>query len=338
MPVDDAHPELYGSGYINGTIIGIPKNGKHTAQAWALVRYLTTNDHALAELSNGLRNVPTTTASANSKEIKPDAHFATFIKVFSEPEVDHVADHRVRRLVHEPRAELRDAVAGRPGEGSAVRADLARQAARRSRRSRQRGRSAVSHSSVAGERPRRGRVDGRSPTSQEKCGVAAAADSCSCFMSPWLVGFAHLLRVPARDERVPVVQPLRPALAAALGRLGELPLPLPRGPAGLDGGEEHDLADRSCSCRCRCCSRSDSRVMLDARAARRRRVPHVFYLPALAPPVAATLGFVYILNPVTGPVNMILGAPRHPGAALVPGPALGEAVARRARALGRRQR
>jgi multiple sugar transport system permease protein len=33
----------------------------------------------------------------------------------------------------------------------------------------------------------------------------------------------------------------------------------------------------------------------------------IFYLPALAPPVAATLGFVYILNPVTGPVNTILG-------------------------------
>ena len=32
----------------------------------------------------------------------------------------------------------------------------------------------------------------------------------------------------------------------------------------------------------------------------------VFYLPALAPPVAATLGFVYILNPATGPVNIIL--------------------------------
>ena len=26
----------------------------------------------------------------------------------------------------------------------------------------------------------------------------------------------------------------------------------------------------------------------------------VFYLPALIPPVAATLGFVYILNPATG--------------------------------------
>jgi multiple sugar transport system permease protein len=33
----------------------------------------------------------------------------------------------------------------------------------------------------------------------------------------------------------------------------------------------------------------------------------VFYLPALAPPVAATLGFVYLLNPETGPVNSILG-------------------------------
>jgi multiple sugar transport system permease protein len=32
----------------------------------------------------------------------------------------------------------------------------------------------------------------------------------------------------------------------------------------------------------------------------------IFYLPALAPPVAATLGFVYILNPATGPVNVVL--------------------------------
>jgi multiple sugar transport system permease protein len=36
----------------------------------------------------------------------------------------------------------------------------------------------------------------------------------------------------------------------------------------------------------------------------------VFYLPALAPPVAATLGFVYLLNPATGPVDIAL---RHLG-------------------------
>jgi multiple sugar transport system substrate-binding protein len=80
MPV--ANPKLYGSGYINGTIIGIPKNGKHEAEAWDLVKYLTTNTHALAKLSNGLRNVPSTQASLTSKELTPDAHFATFLKIF----------------------------------------------------------------------------------------------------------------------------------------------------------------------------------------------------------------------------------------------------------------
>lgn len=33
----------------------------------------------------------------------------------------------------------------------------------------------------------------------------------------------------------------------------------------------------------------------------------LFYLPALAPPVAAALAFVFILNPGTGPVNQVLG-------------------------------
>src|ERR671931_831591 len=85
MPVDDAHPELYGSGYINGTIIGIPRGGKHQDQAWQVVKYLTTNSHFLAQFSNLIRNVPTTKASLNSSEIKPDAHFKTFLKIFGNP-------------------------------------------------------------------------------------------------------------------------------------------------------------------------------------------------------------------------------------------------------------
>ena len=32
----------------------------------------------------------------------------------------------------------------------------------------------------------------------------------------------------------------------------------------------------------------------------------IFYLPTMAPPVAATLGFVYLFNPATGPVNTLL--------------------------------
>jgi multiple sugar transport system substrate-binding protein len=85
LPVDDAQPQLYGSGYINGTIIGLPKGGHNVDQAWQLVDYLTTNVHALAVLTNGLKNVPSTSASANSKEIVPDAHFQTFIKIFNNP-------------------------------------------------------------------------------------------------------------------------------------------------------------------------------------------------------------------------------------------------------------
>jgi multiple sugar transport system substrate-binding protein len=85
MPVDDSKPGLYGSGYINGTIVGIPRGAKHVDLSWALVKYLTTNSHALAELSNGLRNVPTTKASLTSKELVPDKHFATFLKIFANP-------------------------------------------------------------------------------------------------------------------------------------------------------------------------------------------------------------------------------------------------------------
>lgn len=33
----------------------------------------------------------------------------------------------------------------------------------------------------------------------------------------------------------------------------------------------------------------------------------IFYLPTLAPPVAATLGFLYLFNASTGPVNQVLG-------------------------------
>jgi ABC-type glycerol-3-phosphate transport system substrate-binding protein len=85
MPVDDAQPSLYGQGYINGTIIGIPKNGHNVDQAWDLVRWLTTNTHALAFFSNGIRNVPSTAASTKSKELTPDEHFATFLKIFANP-------------------------------------------------------------------------------------------------------------------------------------------------------------------------------------------------------------------------------------------------------------
>jgi multiple sugar transport system substrate-binding protein len=75
-------PELYGAGFVTGTIAGIPRGAHNPEAAWELLKYLTTDTHALVELSNGLRNVPTTEASLTSPDLVVDEHFRTFIDVF----------------------------------------------------------------------------------------------------------------------------------------------------------------------------------------------------------------------------------------------------------------
>jgi multiple sugar transport system substrate-binding protein len=82
LPVDDARPELYGSGYINGSVIGIPARARHPEAGWQLLRYLATDEYALAKLSNGLRNVPSTRASLHSAALVPDRRFAVFLDIF----------------------------------------------------------------------------------------------------------------------------------------------------------------------------------------------------------------------------------------------------------------
>ena len=63
-------------------VLVFPGSNDDRDAAWALVKYLTTNDHALAKFSNGIRNVPSTVSSARSPELIPDKHFRTFIKIF----------------------------------------------------------------------------------------------------------------------------------------------------------------------------------------------------------------------------------------------------------------
>ena len=82
FPVADDKQDLYGAGYVTGSIIGIPKTSKHKDQAWLLAKYLGANANALAKLSNGIQNVPTTTASLKSPLLKPLPGFQTFLDVF----------------------------------------------------------------------------------------------------------------------------------------------------------------------------------------------------------------------------------------------------------------
>ena len=85
VPVHESVGELYGSGYLNGSIIGIPTDADHKAESWKLVRYLATDVDALVKLSNGLRNVPSTTASLASPLLDPDDRFAVFLDISAHP-------------------------------------------------------------------------------------------------------------------------------------------------------------------------------------------------------------------------------------------------------------
>jgi multiple sugar transport system substrate-binding protein len=85
LPVDDGKRELYGSGYINGSLLGIPKNAEHKDEAWVLLRWLATNDRALAMMANGIGNVPTTTSSLKSPLLKLDPRFKVFLDIFAHP-------------------------------------------------------------------------------------------------------------------------------------------------------------------------------------------------------------------------------------------------------------
>jgi len=85
LPVDDGHAELYGSGFINGTIVGMPANAPHPDEGWQLVRYLTTDDAALAKLAHGLRNIPSTQSSLGWRDPARDERFAVFVDIFGHP-------------------------------------------------------------------------------------------------------------------------------------------------------------------------------------------------------------------------------------------------------------
>ena len=86
LPVDDAHPELYGSGYINGTIIGIPKNGG-TRRPGVGSRQVPDDEHARAR--GAVERAPQRAVDVGLDALEgadvPDAHFAPFLKIFANP-------------------------------------------------------------------------------------------------------------------------------------------------------------------------------------------------------------------------------------------------------------
>jgi multiple sugar transport system substrate-binding protein len=85
IPVADDHPELYGSGYISGNVMGISRNAKNPEAAWVFLRYLTTDTDAVVKLANGIKNIPTTTPALTSSKLEIDPAFGVFIDIFKHP-------------------------------------------------------------------------------------------------------------------------------------------------------------------------------------------------------------------------------------------------------------
>ena len=85
IPVADSKPDLYGAGYLSGTIIGIPKTTKSPNAAWELVKYLTTDTDALVSFSNAIHNVPSTLEALKSPALEKDENFQTFFKIAEHP-------------------------------------------------------------------------------------------------------------------------------------------------------------------------------------------------------------------------------------------------------------
>jgi multiple sugar transport system substrate-binding protein len=85
MPVSDTKPDLFGSGFTAGSVIGVPRGAKNPQHAWELVKHLTTDTDSLVTLSNALRNVPTTKAAAESPNLSDDEKFKTFLDIFAHP-------------------------------------------------------------------------------------------------------------------------------------------------------------------------------------------------------------------------------------------------------------
>jgi multiple sugar transport system substrate-binding protein len=84
-PTADDRTDLYGSGQVGGTIIGIPKGAKNPAESWLLVKYMSTDPGALTTLAKGLRNVPSTNEALQTSELASDPQFKTFMEIFKHP-------------------------------------------------------------------------------------------------------------------------------------------------------------------------------------------------------------------------------------------------------------
>lgn len=83
LPVADSRPDLYGSGFVIGNVIGISRNSRNSEAAWQFIKFLTTNTDEVVKLANVIKNVPTLNSALKSPNLSSDANFKVFLDVFA---------------------------------------------------------------------------------------------------------------------------------------------------------------------------------------------------------------------------------------------------------------
>ncbi|MFI6346114.1 extracellular solute-binding protein [Streptomyces sp. NPDC050560] len=85
FPVLDGGGRRYGGGFVSAADVGVNKRSNHKEAAWALVKYLTTDTGAAVRIANGIKNIPTLKAAAESPGLQAPAPYRTFIRASADP-------------------------------------------------------------------------------------------------------------------------------------------------------------------------------------------------------------------------------------------------------------
>jgi multiple sugar transport system substrate-binding protein len=85
VPVADDHPELYGSGFVIGNVLGVSRNSRNPEAAWQFVRFLSTDTASVVGLANVIKNVPTLTSALRSRDLSADTNFKVFLDISADP-------------------------------------------------------------------------------------------------------------------------------------------------------------------------------------------------------------------------------------------------------------
>ena len=326
FPVPDDQADRYGAGYVTGNIMGISKGSKNPEAAWALIKYLTLNTGAIVKLANGIKNVPTTHAALASPDLQVDDAFKTFLDMFENPASQTSPVDRQRRgLPETSSSDFFAAVAAGQGRRPGRRAgeDAMKRSTRRCSSARRRSRSRRDHSHLT-------RTPVAPPVARRRRGNGRLV---MLLMAPWAIGFLVFF--------------VYPLIATVWYSFTRFDLLSPPEFVGLRNYRYFLFDDPNVwkalrntlwfvvfMVPARLVSALLHRPAADEDQAGPSFFRTVFYLPALAPPVAATIAFVFLFNPATGAVNTLLGSVRRRGAAVVQRPGAGQAGAAAARRCG----